>query len=248
MKAAFLIIYIIFYSLCVLIFDILYSARQNEVKLFSEKLQAIPLRIIRLLKLIPTLIVVIFVAFSIPTFNIFYILFLVAFLLCFLGDLGIIFNLFAGLGLFLLAHLSFATAYTIQITNFSLEQMKTNFTFIFVALIVLSLFIILIFYNFLFRKSLLEKFSKPNLIKTILFVYLSIVYFHVLTSFIFAYNYYFFSPGIIVIILGSLFFLISDLIISIRECHHKPKYSVFWISTSYYIALICISFLTQFYQ
>ncbi len=244
--------YIIIYTFAVLITSIiyilLYSSKRQEFLTSAEKIQKIPTLAIRLGKIIPTLIVLFFVIFSVPQFDIFFIMIIITFIFCLLGDLGIIFNVFLGLVLFFTAHSLFFASYLTQILKFDVSQLLSNGTFIALGIfIVVSLIVAVLIIRYMNNK-INENHSKPWKIKLALFSYLSILFLHSISSFIIAYNYFKIKPGIIVIFIGSILFFVSDFLISVREFHHKQKYSVLYIMSTYYSALLLISFITYFYQ
>ncbi|HUT82727.1 MAG TPA: lysoplasmalogenase family protein [Candidatus Bathyarchaeia archaeon] len=248
MSLLYVIIYTVAFILVSSSYILLYSIKRQEFFSSAEKIQKIPITIIRLLKIIPTIFALFFVIFSAPELNKFYILLAIAFFFCLLGDFGIILNVFLGLGLFFMAHVFFFVTYLTQIITFSFHQLVTNGTFIALAILVVILVVIGILISLYLNPTIMKNQSKPWKIKLALFSYLSILFLHVITSFIITYNYLRINPGIIVVFIGCLIFLFSDFMISIREFHHKQKYSVLLIMSTYYSALLLISLVTLFYQ
>ncbi|NHK30325.1 MAG: hypothetical protein FK730_03170 [Asgard group archaeon] len=240
----YLILYITAFFVTSIIYVILYGSKRREFPLFGEKFHEIPTNYIRSLKLIPTLIVVLFVSFTAPRYDYFFILIILAFLFTFLGDLGVIKNNFIGLAFYLFTHLFLSIAYITQIIQFSVKPIGT-YSLIGIGVII-YLAIISCLYRFL-NVNLKDKYNRTTIVVFVVFFYLAILFLNIITAAILILNYYNSSKGIIIIIFGAVLYLISDISIFIREASQKQKYSVLLIMSTYYLALLCISLITQFY-
>lgn len=240
----YLILYITVFFVTSIIYIILFGSKKQEFPFFGEKFHETPTIYIRSLKLIPTLIVVFFVIFTAPRYDYFFILIIIAFLFTFLGDLGIIIKNFLGLAIYLFTHLFLSIAYITQLIQFSIKPIGT-YCIIGVG-VIMYLAIISLLYRFL-NVNLKDKYSRTMIIITAVFFYLAILFIHIITAAILILNYFNSNKGIIIIIFGAVLYLISDISIFVREASHKQKFSVLQIMSTYYLALLCISLITQFY-
>jgi uncharacterized membrane protein YhhN len=214
------------------------------LNILRKQLLSVPPPLIRTLKIIPTITALLFVIFSVPYYDVLFIPFILGFLFSFGGDIGIIFNLFVGVGLFLIAHLLFAFAYLNQIRTFIIQPTGT-YTFIGLSLVLFLLIIIFLFY-YLFKNNP-RKEKTSTLYQSIALLYFSVLFLHSMVAFLFAYNYSPKNYGLLTIFFGSVSYLISDIEVMIRELHHKRKHSVLIIMSSYYLALYLISITTYFF-
>ncbi|NHJ40162.1 MAG: hypothetical protein FK731_09035, partial [Asgard group archaeon] len=175
----YLILYIIAFFITSIVFIVLYGSRKQEFPLFGEKFHKIPLVNIRVLKLVPTLISVLFVIFTAPRYDYFYILIILAFIFTFLGDLGIIIYNFLGLAFYYITHIFLAIAYITQIIQFSLKII--GFYSIISIGIILYLVIILYFYRFL-AVNLEDKYRRTKIVITVVFLYIAFILLHIITA------------------------------------------------------------------
>jgi hypothetical protein len=240
----YLILYITAFLVTTIIYVILYSSKKREFPLFGEKFHEIPDNYIRSLKIVPSLIVVFFVIFSAPRYDYFYILIIIAFVFTLLGDIGIIVKNLLGLAIYLFTHIFFSIAYITQLNQFSIKPIGTYS--IISAGIILYIVVISLLFRFL-RVNLKEKYNRTTIIILAVFLYLAILSIHIITAAILILNYYITSKGIIVIIFGAILYFISDVSIFVREASEKQEYSVLQITLTYYLALFCLSLITQFY-
>ncbi|NHJ49238.1 MAG: hypothetical protein FK733_15725 [Asgard group archaeon] len=240
----YLIPYSLFFFLASIIYIVLYGSKKREFQLFGEKFHETPTAYIRLLKLIPSLIVVFFVSFTAPRYDAFYTLFIIAFVFIFLGDIAMIIKNLIGLAIYLIAQFLLATAYLTQIVQLNSKPIG-SYTLLGIGIF---LYLSLIFLMFFFlRKNLEGKYSKPTLVILSVFLYLGASFFHLTSSSIFILYNYSSNNGLVIVSIGILLFLISDLMVFIRDAREKLVYSVLLIMSTYYIALFFISLITQFY-
>jgi hypothetical protein len=240
----YLILYITAFLVTTIIYVILYGSKRREFPFFGEKFHELPTYYIRSLKIIPSLIAVFFVIFTAPRYDYFYILVIMAFIFTFLGDIGIIIKNLLGLAIYLFTHIFFSIAYITQLIQFSIKPIGT-YSIISVG-IILYITVISLLFRFL-KVNLKEKYNRTTIIILSVFFYLAILSIHIITAAILVLNYYITSKGIIVIIFGAVLYLVSDISIFIREASEKQKYSVLLITLTYYLALFCLSLITQFY-
>ena len=241
----YLILYSIIFLITSIIFIILYGSKKQEFPFFGEKFHEKPTVYIRTLKIIPTLIVVLFVTLSVPKYDYFFILIIIAIFFTFLGDVGIILNNFLGLAIYLLTHLFLSIAYITQIIQFSMKPVGI-YTLTGIGMLLYFLIITLMYY--FLKENLKDKYKRIALVIFAVFFYLAILSMHIITAAILILNYFNNNKGIIVILIGAVSYLISDILIFIREASKKQKYSVLFIMSTYYLAIFCISLITQFYQ
>jgi hypothetical protein len=241
----YLILYTIFFFVTSIIYIILYGSKKQEFPLFGEKFHKIPNIYIRLLKIIPTLLTILFVIMNAPAFDTFFILVLIAFVFTFLGDAGMIINEFVGLALYIFTHVLLATAYITEIIQYSPKAIGQNS--LISAGVILYPVTIFLFSYFMFEK-IKVKYSKPKLVLFAGSSYLGFLFFNITTSLVLVFYTFSSSKGIISITIGAFLYLISDILIFVREASHKQKYSVLMIMSTYYLALYCISLVAQFYS
>ncbi|NHJ86119.1 MAG: hypothetical protein FK734_11705 [Asgard group archaeon] len=244
----FIILYIIAFLFTSTIYIILYSIKKNELQIKSQRIADTPLVTIRSIKLLATVCVFLFVVFSAPIYDVFFIILIVAFLFCLLGDISIIWNWYIGLIIFLLSHLLFSTAYLVELTNIDVFVFINNGSFITLGIILFLFLCVAGLMYFYLRDKLKERYARSLKINFSLLIYQLGIFLHITTAFFFAQNHFQIQPGIVVVAIGSILFLTSDILLVVREYHHVPKLSVFLTMSTYYGALFLISLVTQFYN
>ncbi len=236
------LLYLIIFVIMSVIFILIKSSKENEINFLNETIQRLPNLIFPILKGIPAILAVFFVFLTMPELNLFFILIMGGLIFCLFGDLGIMKNLLLGLVLFLVAHILLVIAYSSQILTFGTQLLENGTMIVAGFLIVLMFLIDLLFYRYLRgseEPEILEKMRIPVI------VYMALISLHVVAASVFAYNLFLTSIIIIVIVIGSVFFFVSDALIAVHEFHHKLKYREIIIMTTYYLALFFISLITQ---
>lgn len=231
-----LIEYFFLFFLFSLLYIIVKSSLENQIKIFPNQVKATPKWVIYVLKVIPIFLAILFVIFTdIKFFNIFLAL---ALLFCMVGDITIMQKLFTGVIFFTLAQVIFILAFASQILDsiqvVSMEDYLITYSLVFLSMFLLAVIIILRLYIYLDSgEKEFEKYSKPLAVYSLLLLTLvaSSIIFWLLSS----------KIEYIVVVVGAFFFLISDSIIAIREFHHQPKYSVIKVMGTYYIAIFLLS-------
>ncbi|MFX1254546.1 MAG: lysoplasmalogenase family protein [Promethearchaeota archaeon] len=236
------LLYLIVFAVMSGIFILIKSSKENEINFLNETIQRLPNLIFPILKGIPALLAVFYVFLTMPELNLFFILILGGLIFCLFGDLGIMKNLLLGLVLFLVAHILLVIAYSSQIVAFGTQLLENG------TVIVAGVLIVLMFLTDLFFYRYLRRSEKPEILdkmKVPVIVYMVLISLHVVAASVFAYNLFLTSMVIVVIVIGSVFFFVSDALIAVHEFHHALKYREIIIMTTYYLAIFFISLITQ---
>jgi uncharacterized membrane protein YhhN len=226
-----LIIFLPLFVLFSLLFILLATIEEEKILLNENFINNLTTNVLIIFKVIPTMIVTIFVFLNPFDDSIISLTFTLAFFFCFMADIGIEKNFLIGMILFLLAQLLFIVSFLLL--ALTLDFVLEN------AIIVLILFLLVLIYDYLLLRYLsasekgLGDFKVPVLVYSLV---ISIMF--VSTVFIFL------SSSLTVslsIVFGALLFVGSDSIIAVREFHHKFKWSELVIMSTYYGALLFLS-------
>lgn len=187
-------------------------------------------------KCIPAFSGVAFVLLDVPSSSLFYPLLAIALVLCGLGDIAMEHNILPGLGLFLFAHLFF-------IGNFVLNSsLGTNLWLISALGICLT---IMLMYIVLYHRYLLTASNPTPLIRAV-DVYALAISLTLSTCLLL-----WLSTGAALGYLpfvGTVFFVLSDSLIGVREFHHRFRYDESATMITYYLAIFLISLAVLVYS
>ncbi|OLS26643.1 MAG: hypothetical protein HeimC3_07450 [Candidatus Heimdallarchaeota archaeon LC_3] len=217
------------------LFAFLATVKEQKILLSENYINKLSENILIIFKIIPTLLVTIFVFLNPVDDTIFSIIFGVAFLLCFFADIGVEKNFLIGMVLFLLAQVFFI----ISFVNWAFNNV-TGEQYIILGVV----FVLLLIYDFTLLKYLsssekgLGEFKIPVIIYSIALslMLLSTVFLYISVT----------AVELIIVIFGALLFVTSDSFIAVREFHHKFKYSELIIMPTYYGALFFLSLVVTF--
>ncbi|MHA2363272.1 MAG: lysoplasmalogenase family protein [Candidatus Hodarchaeales archaeon] len=189
-----------------------------------------PVKYFFVLKIIPTSLACLFVFFQIKD-DMVYFGIVIALIFCLLGDIGIDYNFLIGMVFFSVAQLSFTITYLLLSFSIGFEQN--------VIIIVLIIGILMAGYFFYIIRYLENSEKGLGNFKIPVIFYGMFISFMLVTAFLLwlASN----DINYITIVIGGLFFVLSDSIIAVREFHHRLSYSTIKIMSTYYIALLFIS-------
>jgi uncharacterized membrane protein YhhN len=213
------------------LFMVLKSARDGETAFgrgFASRIHLAPLLLI---KAVPAGLAALFVFLLRPSSSLFYLLMVVALVLCLLGDVGKGVGLLPGIGLFALAHVAFITAFVTQ-------SLTLGIIFQWIAVTGGVLMLILIYVYLLHRylqssKKGLGRFQIPVLFYSLL---ISIMFCTSVLLWLLSGTLY----GSIVVI-GAFLFVISDSMIAVKEFHHRFSKAELKILGTYYSAIFFFS-------
>ncbi len=210
---------------------LLSSSRQGALAIASERLKQLPKMLVTGIKAIPALLGAIFVLLLRPSVALFYMLLAVALIFCMLGDVGLEYNLLAGLGLFLAAQLIFIGAFLWQ-------SILNGLTFLpitaFITWLAGMLFYIIFYHQYLqSSENGLGKMRIPILLYAFI---ISLSLSSSLLLWLTSGTVFGFIPFI-----GAFFFVISDSLIGVREFHHRFMKAELIILTTYFLAIFLLS-------
>lgn len=217
---------------------ILHSSREGDLAFASERIRQLPKMLVIEIKAIPALLGASFVLLLRPSLAFFYILLAVALIFCMLGDIGLEYNLLAGLGLFLVAQLIFTGTFLWQSTFNGLTFPPiTAFITWFIAML-----IYIIFYHQYLQSS--EK--GLGKMRTPILFYAFIVSLTSSSSILLWLT----SGALLGFIpfIGAFFFVISDSLIGIREFHHHFQKAELITLTTYFLAIFLLSLSVAIYN
>jgi uncharacterized membrane protein YhhN len=182
-----------------------------------------------ILKCIPAFSAVVFILLDVPSSSLFYPLLAIALVLCGLGDIAMEYNILPGLGMFLFAHLFF-------ISNFVLHSsLGTNPWLVSAFGICLAIMVV---YIITYHRYLLTA-STPTPLLNAVDVYALAISLTLSTSLLL-----WLSTGVLLGYLpfvGTVFFVLSDSLIGIREFHHRFRYDEPATMITYYLAIFLLS-------
>ena len=213
-------------------FVLLATIKEQKILLSEGVINKLSENLLIIFKIIPTLLVTIFVFLNPFDDTIVSVIFGLAFLLCFFADIGIEKNFLIGMVLFLFAQIFFVLSFSsLAFLHLNDEQL---------IILVLPL-ILLIIYDFFLLKYLsssvkgLGEFKIPVIIYSIALslMVLSTIFLYLTGD----------TSELILVVFGAILFVISDSFIAVREFHHKFKYSELIIMSTYYGALYFLSIL-----
>lgn len=239
-----LIVYVVLFVISAIGYLILESIKKAEILIKNK--ERLTDSFLAPFKLLPTALILLFSILLMPEISPFFILLSIGFFLCLIGDLTIEFSKNLSIIPYGVANLIFCIGYFIELVYNKNTILSQKVALLIVGLISLVLIIII---NFLLELYLV-KGENPDKVKRFRIprlAYLISISFHLLVTIFFTTCFFSLYPGIIVSPIGAFLFFSSDNIIMIREFHHKPKFSVFKIMTTYYLGLFLISLLTIFY-
>ncbi|MHA1992033.1 MAG: lysoplasmalogenase [Candidatus Hodarchaeales archaeon] len=214
-----------------LLFVLLSTIEEEKVILSENLINKLSTNVLIIFKVIPTLLVTLFVFLNPLDDSLVSIIFPLAFFLCFLADIGLEKNFLVGMILFLLAQLSLIVSFLTL--AFTFDVVIEN------VVIALILFLLVLVYDFFLLRYLsssekgLGEFKVPVLVYSVVIsiMFVSTIYLFLSSSVI----------DSLLISFGALFFVISDSFIAFREFHHKFKWSELIVMSTYYGALLFLS-------
>ncbi|MFW9958479.1 MAG: lysoplasmalogenase family protein [Candidatus Odinarchaeota archaeon] len=188
--------------------------------------------LIKIIKPIPALSGAVFIILTLPSASLFYPLLAVALVLCAFGDIGMEINILPGLGLFLFSHIFYTVNFVWQSTILGLQM---------IPLVVFAVCIaVMLVYIFLYQRYLktTTKDVEPALLKAVN-VYALMISLTLSTSLLLWLT----SGALLGFIpfVGTIFFVISDSTIGIREFHHDLNKAEVLIFSTYYLAIFLLS-------
>ncbi len=227
----YLIPYALIFWIIALVSTVIKSVRENEITFQKERLSKLPTPVFMVIKFLPALIAAIVVLLFRPTISLFYILLAVAFIFCLLGDIGMEMKILIGGVLFLIAQILF-------IANFTWQSVLLGVSFLPITAFVTAFigWLLIIIFNTHYIESSENGFGK---MKIPIFVYsltVSLTFCSALMLWLASGTLLGFIP-----VLGALFFVISDLILFIKEFHHHFNKAELFIFPTYYLALFLLS-------
>ncbi|MHA2294611.1 MAG: lysoplasmalogenase [Candidatus Hodarchaeales archaeon] len=225
------LLYFIAFCLCAIAYIILESINKKDIIIRNETIQKLPSWSMVLLKGIPAILAFIF-AFTSKFGEGFAIGITLGLVFCLIGDIGIETSFISGMIFFSIAQIVFIVTYSGQAMILIITTESMLITSIVAMTMIIYVFLILKYLQS--SKSGLGKFKLPVVIYSLLLA------FHFCST-VLLWTTSPFPLERAVIILGALFFVISDTMIAIREFHHHIEKSTIKIMTTYYIALLFIS-------
>jgi len=213
------------------LFMVLKSARDGETAFGSGFASRMSLAPLLLIKAVPAGLAAFFVLILRPSASLFYLLMVVALVLCLLGDIGKGVGLLPGIGLFALAHVAFITAFVTQ-------SLTLGLTFLWIA-VTGGVFVLMLIYVYLLHRYLqsskkgLGRFQVPVLFYSLL---ISIM---LCTSILL----WLLSAALYgsIIVIGAFLFVVSDSLIAVKEFHHRFSKAELKILGAYYSAIFLFS-------
>jgi len=182
-------------------------------------------------KVIPTLLALVYVFYALPSGSLFYILLGVALFFCALGDAAMEKDIIPGIGMFLFAHLFYTMNFLWQAVTLTLDF--TN------MLIAIVCFGGLVVYVFMFIRYLQSSGPEvPDFVLkagTFYFILISATLSTSLLLWLTTGALWGFLP-----VIGAIFFIISDSIIALNEFHHKLSRPELLIMPTYYLAIFLL--------
>ncbi len=183
-------------------------------------------------KAIPTLSALIYVLLFRPSGALFYLLLVVSFFFCVLGDVAMEKDIVPGIGMFLLAHLFFTVNFLWQAIMLSM-----TITTIFIGIVILVGFVFYVFLYIRYLKS--DGREIPDFVLKAGTFYFILISATLSTSILL-----WLASGIlwgILPVVGALFFIISDSTIALNEFHHRISHNELIIMPTYYLAIFLLS-------
>ncbi len=233
----YLIPYAIIFWIIAFVSTIIKSVRENEITFQKEYLSKLPRPVFVVIKFLPALTAAILVLLFRPTASLFYILLAVAFIFCLLGDIGMEIKILVGGVLFLFAQFLF-------IGNFIWQSVLLGVTFLPIAAFITALigWLLVIIFNTQYIDSSENGFGNMKIPIFIYSVTVSLTFCSALMLWL--------STGVLlgfIPVLGAFFFVISDLVLFIKEFHHHFKKAELFILPTYYLALFLLSLSVAIY-
>ncbi|MFX1564933.1 MAG: lysoplasmalogenase family protein [Promethearchaeota archaeon] len=207
------------------------SVRENEITFQKEWLSKIPTPAFMVIKFLPAVAAAIVVLLFRPTNSLFYILLAVAFIFCFLGDIGMEIKLLVGGILFLIAQILF-------IGNFIWQSIFLGVSFLPIAAFITAFiaWLLVIIFNTHFIDSSDNGFGTMKIPITVYSITVSLTFCSALMLWL--------ATGVLlgfIPVLGAFFFVVSDLTLFIKEFHHHFNKAELFIFPTYYLALFLLS-------
>ena len=227
----FLIPYALVFWIIALMSTLIKAVRENEITFQKERLSKFHTPLYIVIKFLPALSVVIVVLLFRPTLSLFYILLAVAFIFCFLGDIGMETKFLAGVGLFLIAQILFISSFVWQSIQLGISFLPIA-AFI-TALITWVLVIIFVLHYIESGEGTLGKMKVPLIIYALM---VSLTFCSALMLWIASGTFLGFIP-----VFGAFFFVISDFTIGIKQFHHHFNKAEVFIFITYYLAIFLLS-------
>ncbi len=227
----YLIPYSLIFWITALVSTVIKSVRENEIIFQKEWLSKLPTPAFMVIKFIPALTAAIMVILFRPTISLFYILLAVAFIFCLLGDIGMEIKILIG-GIF------FLIAQILLISNFTWQSILMGVSFLPITAFISAFigWLLIIIFNTHYIESSENGFKN---MKIPIFVYSLTVS----LTFCSAFMLWLTSGTLLgfIPVLGAFFFVISDLVLFIKEFHHHFKKAELFIFPTYYLALFLLS-------
>lgn len=213
------------------LFILIRSIQKQDLILGSKRIKQIPGALVIVIKAIPTALATLFILFFRPSPSLFYCLMAVALFFCMLGDIGMEVALFTGIGLFAIAQIIFTITFSSQSLVLGISSIGITTTGLtFVPMVV---FVICLIRYLQSSDQGLGKFRIPVIL------YAIVISLMLCTAILLWVSSTAFLGGIIVI--GAIFFVISDSLFGVREFHHQFSKATVSIFSTYYLAIFLLS-------
>jgi len=184
-----------------------------------------------IIKMIPAFLAALSVLLN-PSLTLFYVLLMLALVLCGLGDIGMEYNILPGLGLFLFAHFVF-------VGNFLFQGLSLGPSVVplaaFIACLAVMMVYVALFHRYLKSSS---QAIPASLLRAVGF-YAIIISLTLSTSLLL-----WLTSGVLlgfVPFVGACLFVLSDSLIGIREFHHHFRFEWASVMITYYLAIFLLS-------
>lgn len=183
------------------------------------------------IKMIPAFLAALSVLLN-PSLTLFYVLLMVALVLCGLGDIGMEYNILPGLGLFLLAHFVFVGNFLFHSVLFGPSAVSLG---AFVACVAVMMIYVILFRRYLKSSS---QAIPASLLGAVGFyaITISLTLSTALLLWLTSGVFLGFVPFV-----GAFLFVLSDSLIGIREFHHHFRLEWASVMITYYLAIFLLS-------
>ncbi len=224
-------VYLLIFWLFALVYIIFKSIYVNQIRVETEIIQKLANSTSTFIKGVPAILAALFVLIMRSSDSLFFLVLVGAFIFCFAGDLGMEKGILIGLPLFLIAQLNFSIAFISQALTIGLSIDVLILTAVVVVCTSVYMFMFLRYLDS--SKNELGEFKIP------------VIMYCIVISLMFVSSFLLWGTlrrlEAIVVVLGALFFVISDSIIAVNEFHHELSKTVLKVMTTYYTAIFLLS-------
>lgn len=227
----FLIPYAVAFWIFALISTIIKAVRKNEILFQKDRIMKLPTGLFITIKILPELLAIIFIILVMPSLNLFYLVLITALVFCLLGDIGMEIKFMMGVGFFLIAQFIF-------IGNFIWHSALLGVSFLPLAAFV-TLFITWVVVIIFLTQYIESGATDLGSMKRPLQFYAITVSFMSCSALLF-----WLTSGILlgfIPVIGAVSFVISDMLIGVKEFHHHFNKAEVIIFLSYYLATFLLS-------